>query len=71
MKYEIIENGEIVNAIEADEVFMAQAYPDGNYREVAPVDFLEVELAEASLEHLEAGMELSSSNTSSIKKRKK
>ena len=34
MIYEIIENGKVVNTIVADEQFMQEHYPDGNYREV-------------------------------------
>lgn len=32
MRYEILENNEVVNVIEADEAFMLLNYPDGSYR---------------------------------------
>jgi hypothetical protein len=37
MKYEIIENGNVVNTIEADESFVLAVYGEGNYRAVAEV----------------------------------
>lgn len=38
MKYEILDGSTVTNAIMADAEFMAQAYPDGNYREVPEVE---------------------------------
>lgn len=38
MKYEILDGQTVINTIMADAEFMAQAYPDGNYREVPEVD---------------------------------
>lgn len=40
MNYEILENGQVVNTIVADEDFMLQNYPEGNYQlvpEAAPI----------------------------------
>lgn len=38
MKYEILSGQAVVNTILADAEFMAQAFPDGNYREVPEVE---------------------------------
>ena len=42
MKYEILENNNVINIIMADATFMESQYQDGNYREVQYVEDLVV-----------------------------
>lgn len=52
MKYEILDGTTVTNTIVADAEFMAQAYPEGNYREVPEA---ETPTAPAAPRHITVG----------------